>query len=48
MTDMTNVHPGTLPLHSAPISQVGPLSAEDEREMVQLLFEMIANEKELE
>ena len=47
MTDMTNIHSGNV-MGGGPISHVGPLSGEDEREMVQLLFEMIVNEKDLE
>ena len=30
------------------ITSAGPISAEDERELVQLFFEMIQNEKKLE
>ena len=45
MTDMTNVHPGHIP--SGNIS-TGPLAVEDERELVQLLFDMIQNESYLE
>mmetsp|Transcript_6825 Transcript_6825/g.11514 ORF Transcript_6825/g.11514 Transcript_6825/m.11514 type:complete len:155 (+) Transcript_6825:1209-1673(+) len=50
MTDMTNVHPGTLhfPVGGGQQNNFGPLNTEDEREMVQLFFEMILNEKELE
>ena len=48
MTDMTNIHSGSIPLQGNQISKAGPLSAEDERELVQLFFEMICNEKELE
>ena len=46
MTDTTNIHAGNF--GGAPKQNVGPLSADDERDMVQLLFEMISNEKELE
>ena len=46
MTDMTNLNPGNF--GGAPKQVVGPLNADDERELVQLLFEMIINEKELE
>jgi len=38
MTDMTNVHPGHIP--SGNIS-TGPLTVTDEKELVQLLFDMI-------
>lgn len=49
MTDMTNIHSGNgIPSHGSQIRKVGELSPEDERELVQLLFEMIVNEKELE
>lgn len=50
MSDMSAsmVHPGTLLLQGAPKSGVGPLNAADERELVQVLYEMILNEKELE
>ena len=49
MTDMTNIHSGTgIPSHGSQIRKVGELNAEDERELVQLLFEMIVCEKELE
>ena len=32
----------------APRQNVGPLSADDEKDLVQLFYEMIVNEKELE
>lgn len=47
MTDSTNIHSGSLGF-GGPKQNVGPLNAEDERDMVQLLYEMIINEKELE
>ena len=49
MTDMTNVHTGTqhFPIGGQQ-SVIGPLSANDERELVQLMFEMIMNDKEIE
>lgn len=44
---MTNVHSGSaVPLHGS--SRFGPLHVEDERELVQLFFDMIENEKYLE
>ena len=43
MTDMTNVHAGTSASQS-----VGSLNGEDERELTQLLFDMIQNETLLE
>jgi len=43
---MTNIHGGNY--SGAPKQLVGPLNAEDERDLVQLFFEMICNEKELE
>ena len=46
MTDTTNIHAGNF--GGAPKQNVGPLNADDERDMVQLLFEMISNEKDLE
>lgn len=49
MTDMTNIHSGNMiPMDGAPIRRVGELCVEDEKELVQLLFEMIVNEKDLE
>jgi hypothetical protein len=48
MTDMTNVHPGTNMVMGASKMAYGPLSPDDERELVQVLYEMILNEKELE
>ena len=47
MTEMTNIHMGNI-MGGAPKKAAGPLSAEDERELVQLLYEMIMCEKELE
>lgn len=47
MTDMTGVHPGTI-LTSAGKVNAGPLHAEDERELVQLMYEMIVNEQDIE
>lgn len=49
MTDMTNIHGGNgVPSYGSQVRKVGELSPDDERELVQLLFEMIVNEKELE
>ena len=48
MTDMTNVHAGSIPLMGSQDGMAGPLTGEDERELVQPFFEMICNEKELE
>lgn len=48
MTEMTGVHPGSIMVQGAPKVAVGPLSTDDERELVQVLYEMILNEKELE
>jgi len=48
MTEMTNVHPGSIIVQGGQKVHVGPLRAEDERELVQVLYEMILNEKELE
>lgn len=47
MTDMTNVHAGSVPLHGNPL-HVGPLTLEDERALVQVFFDMIMQEQELE
>lgn len=47
MTDMTGVHAGTVFSQNGKV-QVGPLHPDDEREMVQLLYEMIVNEQEVE
>ena len=46
MTDMTNVHSGSVPVHNS--SKYGPLCVDDERELVQLMFDMIQMEKYLE
>jgi len=46
MNDMTNIHTGNY--MGAPKQNVGPLSADDEKDLVQLFYEMIVNEKELE
>lgn len=48
MTEMTGVHPGSIIVQGASKMPIGPLSVEDERELVQVLYEMILNEKELE
>ena len=47
MTDMTGVHPGTVATSGGKVA-AGPLHAEDERELVQLMYEMIVNEQEIE
>jgi len=46
MTDMTNVHSGSIPING--IINTGPLSVDDERELMQLFFDMIQSEKYLE
>ena len=48
MTDMTNVHPGTIMTQGGLKVSAGPMKAEDERELVQVLYEMILNEAEIE
>lgn len=47
MTDMTNIHSGSIPLHGAN-NFVGPLNREDERGLVQLFFDMIMQETAME
>ena len=47
MTDMTNIHSGSIPLHGAN-NFVGPLNREDERGLVQVLFDMIIQETDME
>lgn len=47
MTDMTNVHSGSIPLHAAN-NYVGPLNMEDERGLVQVFFDMIMQETAME
>lgn len=48
--DSTNTQGGNLhfSVQGGQTQGFGPLSGEDERELVQLFFEMIVNEKELE
>lgn len=49
MTEMTGVHPGTVELMGGqPILVHGPLNGEDERELVQTMYEMILNEQDIE
>jgi hypothetical protein len=50
MNDLTNIHPGSLdfPIQGSQSIGVVPLSLADERELMQLFYEMILNEKELE
>ena len=48
LTDTTNIHAGSIPITGGPKVYNGPLNGEDERELVQLFYEMIINEKELE
>ena len=48
LTDKTNIHAGAIPISGGPKLYNGPLNYEDERELVQLFFEMIVNEKALE
>lgn len=47
MTEMSNVHSGSM-MGGAPKVHVGPLSQEDERELVQLFFSMVCHEKTME
>ena len=47
MTDMTNIHGGSFHQGSA-LQKHGYLSAEDEKNMTQVLFEMIMQETRLE
>ena len=44
---MTNIHSGNFTAGGIK-NLAGPLNGEDERDLVQLFFEMIMNEKELE
>lgn len=48
LSDTTNIHAGSIPVSGGPKLYNGPLNAEDERDLVQLFYEMIMNEKELE
>lgn len=47
MNDMTNIHAGT-PYKQGGADHIGPLRAEDEKDLTQLLFDMIQNELYLE
>ena len=48
MLDSTNVHSGGgIPNFGAPV-QTGPLTPFDEKQLVQLFYEIILNEKEIE
>ena len=47
MTEMTGVHAGTVLTANGKVSH-GPLHPDDEREMVQLMYEMISYEQEIE
>jgi hypothetical protein len=46
MDENTNIHSGQVASHA--IERYGPLNVDDEREMVQLLFDMIQQEKKVE
>lgn len=48
MTDMTNVHSGSIPITGSQKLNCSPLHPQDEQELTQLLFDMITNETELE
>lgn len=48
MTDMTNVHPGSIIVQGGQKVSAGPMKADDEKEMVQVLYEIILNEAEVE
>jgi hypothetical protein len=48
MTDMTNVHPGSIIVQGGQKNAAGPMHAEDERELIQVLYEIILNEAEIE
>jgi hypothetical protein len=48
MNDMTNVHPGFVPVNGSQKINCSPITATDEKDLVQLLFDMIQYEKMLE
>jgi len=48
MTDMTNVHTGSIPIAGSQKQSCSPLTVDDEKELVQLFFDMIQNETHLE
>ena len=45
LTDTTNIHAGSIAITGGPKLYNGPLCIEDERDLVQLFYEMILNEK---
>lgn len=48
MPDISNIHPGSVIVQGGQKISCGPLRAEDEKELVQVLYEMILDEAEIE